>query len=239
MENNDQRQIHILLAEDDVNLSYLMVENLEAKGIKVTLAKTGKEGLAAIARCRFDLCIFDIMLPETDGLKLGEKLRSSHPATPFIFVTARMQEADKLSGFEAGADDYITKPFSFKELYYRIMVILKRMNLSVKPQEPEMVTVGDLVLYPHKRLLYVNGAEKKLSRREADVLSKLMQQAGNYVSRSEILKHVWGTDDYFAAKSMDVYITRIRKLLKDEPSLEIENLYGTGYRIRFNETVAN
>jgi DNA-binding response OmpR family regulator len=239
MENNDQRKIHILLVEDDVSLGYLMVENLEAKGVAVTLAKTGREGMDAIARNKFDLCIFDIMLPETDGLKLGARLRSSHPETPFIFVSARMQEADKLNGFEIGADDYITKPFSFKELYCRIMVILKRMNLTVKPQEPEQVVVGNLLLHPHERLLYVNGIEKKLSRREADVLSKLMQQSGNYVSRSEILKQVWGTDDYFTAKSMDVYITRIRKLLKEEPSLEIENLYGTGYRIRNNESAAS
>lgn len=238
MDNNEQRKIKILLVEDDVNLGYLMVENLEARGIEVTIAKTGREGMDAINKTRFDLCILDVMLPETDGFKLAGRLRSVQPSTPFIFVTARMQEADKLTGFETGADDYITKPFSFKELYYRIMVILKRLNLSVVPTAPNQLAVGNVVLHTQERTLLVNGTEKKLSRREADVLSRLMQKTGNYVSRSEILKQVWGNDDYFTAKSMDVYMTRLRKLLKDEPSLEIENLYGTGYRIRVADTGA-
>lgn len=238
MENSDQ-QIHILLVEDDVSLGYLMVENLQAKGMAVTLAKTGKEGMDAIKKSNFDLCILDIMLPEIDGLTIGLRLKSLHPATPFIFLSARMQEADRLCGFETGADDYLTKPFSFKELYYRIMVILKRRNIIVQACEPEQVSMGSVVLSPKERMLNVGGIEKKLSRREADVLSKLMQHAGSYVSRNEILKQVWGKDDYFSAKSMDVYITRIRRLLKEEPSLEIENLYGSGYRIRLNETKNN
>lgn len=232
---NSNRKIHILLVEDDVNLGYLMVENLQAKGMTVTLAKTGKEGIDAITQNKFDLCILDIMLPETDGFTIGARLKALHPNIPFIFLSARMQEADRLHGFETGADDYITKPFSFKELYYRIMVILKRMNITIEQSEPEQISVGDVTLNTQDRILNVNGYEKKLSRREADVLSRLMQNAGMYVSRSEILKQVWGNDDYFTAKSMDVYITRIRKLLKEAPSLEIENLYGSGYRIKQNE----
>lgn len=236
MEKINQEKIHILLVEDDVNLGYLMVENLQAKGIGVTLAKTGREGIEAITKGGFDLCILDIMLPEIDGFKIGTRLKSLHPAIPFIFLSARMLEADRINGFETGADDYVTKPFSFKELYYRILVILKRRNIAVLPAEPELVSVGNAVLNTKERMLSVNGLAKKLSRRESDVLSKLMQQPGNYVSRSEILKKVWGNDDYFSAKSMDVYITRIRKLLKDEPSIEIENLYGSGYRIRKSES---
>jgi DNA-binding response OmpR family regulator len=236
MEKTNQEKIHILLVEDDVNLGYLLVENLHAKGIDVTLAKTGREGIEAIMKGGFDLCILDVMLPEIDGFKLAARLRSLHPSIPFIFLSARMLEADRINGFETGADDYVTKPFSFKELFYRILVILKRRNIAILPADPMQVSAGNAVLNTKERILSVNGVAKKLSRREADVLSKLMQQPGKYVSRSEILKQVWGNDDYFTAKSMDVYLTRIRKLLKDDPSLEIENLYGSGYRIRTNES---
>lgn len=236
MGKNNLEKIRILLVEDDANLGYLLVENLRAKGMEVTHAQTGNEGMSAIQKSSFDLCILDIMLPEIDGLKLGAKLKFAYPSTPFIFLSARMQEQDRLTGFETGADDYVTKPFSFKELYYRIMVILKHKNIAAQPNEPEKVNMGTVTLSPKERILYINGLGKKLSRREADLLSKLMQNAGNYVSRCEILRQVWGNDSYFSAKSMDVYITRIRKLLKEEPSLEIENLYGSGYRIRLIET---
>ena len=232
----NQEKKRMLLVEDDINLGYLMVENLNARGIEVTLAQTGMQGIEAIKKGGFDLCILDIMLPEVDCFKLGTRLKSLHPSIPFLFLSARMLEADRINGFETGADDYIAKPFSFKELYYRILVILNRRNIAVLPAEPELVSVGNAVLNTKERVLSVNGLAKKLSRRETDVLSKLMQQPGNYVSRSEILKKVWGSDDNFSAKSMDVYLTRIRKLLKDEPSIEIENLYGSGYRIRKSES---
>ena len=234
MENADQKLVHILLVEDDINLGYLLVENLKMKGLEVTLAKTGREGMSAIGSQRFDMCILDIMIPDIDGLRLGAKLNKEYPDTPFIFLTARMQEADKLSGFETGADDYIIKPFSFKELYYRIMVVLKRRNIKTSSgqNDKKILTAGAVILNADDRILSVNGIERKLSQREANVLYQLMQHPGNYVSRSDILKNVWGNDDYFTAKSMDVYITRLRKLLKDDPTLEIENLYGSGYRIR-------
>jgi two-component system, OmpR family, response regulator len=229
------KPIHILLIEDDLNLGFLMVENLDAKGIKTTHAKTGKEGIAEIVKGDFDLCILDVMLPEVDGFALATRLRSSHPSIPFIFVTARLQDIDKINGFELGADDYVTKPFSFKELYYRIMVILKRRNNNILQQEPKEIAVGNIKLNNQERVLTVNGSDKKLSRREAALLSKLMQNWDNFVTRSEILKQIWGADDFFTAKSMDVYINRIRKLLKDEPSILIENLYGSGYKIGYSK----
>lgn len=225
------KPIHILLIEDDLNLGFLMVENFDAKGIRTTHAKTGKEGIDEIGKGGFDLCILDIMLPGIDGFALANRLRLLHPSIPFIFVTARQQDADKLNGFELGADDYVTKPFSFKELYYRVMVILKRVNQNLYPQEPDEIIIGNIKLNNRERILTVNGSDKKLSRREAALLSKLMQNKDNFVTRSEILKQIWGTDDFFTAKSMDVYINRIRKLLKEEPSLVIENLYGSGYKI--------
>lgn len=226
MENNS-----ILLAEDDVNLGYLMVENLKGRGFSVTLVKTGNAAIDALKKHRFCLCVLDIMLPGVDGFSIAHYLKQEYPALPFIFLTARSQEQDKLRGFEMGADDYVTKPFSFKELHYRIVAILRRAN-NATPVVSQTVSLAGLTLHPSERILEIAGSRKKLSQREASIVQLLMLHSGTYISRSEILKKIWGNDDYFAAKSMDVYITRIRKLLKDEPSIEVENLYGMGYRIK-------
>lgn len=238
MDSEIKGSVQILLVEDDINLSYLLEENLTAKGFSVALAKTGTAGLELSAKTDFDICILDIMLPELDGFTLAEMILQKQPHLPIIFLTARVLEKDKLHGFEIGADDYITKPFSFKELYARIMAILRRVNfIAPSYTENENLAIGSLILYPAQRMLSVNGLQRKLSQREAGLLHMLLLHNGKYVNRSEILKKVWGNDDYFTAKSMDVYITRIRKLIKDDPTLEVENLYGTGYRIRQN--VAN
>jgi two-component system, OmpR family, response regulator len=228
-----ENQIEILLVEDDVNLGYLLVENLTARKIKVTLAQSGKEGLAAIRRQPYDLCIFDIMLPEVDGFALSKTLTSTYPDTPFLFLTAKNQEQDKLEGFELGADDFITKPFSFKELLYRIQVALRRKHPATAKSKEEVFELGKLRFSPEQRILTIGGQARKLSQREAGLLNMLLFSCGQYITRSEILTRLWGNDDYFTAKSMDVYITRIRKLLKEDPCFELENLYGTGYRIRY------
>lgn len=221
----------ILLVEDDINLSYLLLENLRGKDFDVTLRQDGREALDAVKNARFDLCLIDVMLPEVDGFSVADALRRHAPGTPFIFLTARAQEQDKLHGFNLGADDYITKPFSFKELYCRMMVALRRKVNTDMPAEEHTIEAAALSLNIAQRMLTINGISKKLSYREAGLLQVLLEHKGRFVNRSEILKRIWGNDDYFTAKSMDVYLTRIRKLLKDAPDLEIENLYGTGYRI--------
>jgi len=225
---------NILLVEDDKNLGYLLRENLVAKGFRVQLAETGEQGLIELNNNDFDLCIFDVMLPQLDGFSLAGKLKQAHPDKPFIFLTARSVEKDKLHGFEIGADDYITKPFNFKELLYRINVILRRLSPALATTEPDKLVLGSLVFHPNQRKLQVGDEEKKLSQREAGLLHVLLQNQGEYIAKGEILKSVWGNDDYFTGKSMDVYITRIRKLLKADPLIEVENLYGTGYRIKYN-----
>ncbi len=233
MDNEIKGLVQILLVEDDINLGYLLQENLTAKGFLVAVARSGRLGLELAARTDFDMCLLDVMLPELDGFTLAQMLRQQHPSLPIIFLTARVQEKDKLHGFEIGADDYVTKPFSFKELHCRILAILRRVNfIAPGHEENENLSIGSLILYPSQRMLSVNGLQRKLSQRESGLLHMLLQHNGRYVNRSEILKKVWGNDDYFTAKSMDVYITRIRKLIKDDPTLEVENLYGTGYRIR-------
>lgn len=233
-----EKKIHILLVEDDVNLGYLIQENLQVKGFKATLAKTGVEALQLIETERFDLAIIDVMLPEVDGFTIARKLHEKNDLIPFIFVTARSQEKDRIHGFELGADDYITKPFSFKELHYRILVILRRMNINTSSVKEKLIELGHLVFNPLQRHLTIKGQTRKLSQREAGLINILLQNTGEYVTRSEILLKVWGNDDYFTAKSMDVYITRLRKFLKEDAGFEIENLYGTGYRIKYTEALS-
>jgi DNA-binding response OmpR family regulator len=222
----------ILVLEDDINLGYLLVENLSAKGFEVTLKQNGKAALESIRQYQYELCIIDIMLPEIDGFSVAETLRKECPGTPFIFLTALLQEQNKIKGFEIGADDYITKPFSFKELYYRVLVALRRKKELVTREADYVIEAHNLLLDPSSRMLTVNGQTKKLSYREAGLLQILLEHKGRYVNRSEILKRLWGNDDYFTGKSLDVYITRVRKLIKDSTALEIENLYGIGYRVK-------
>lgn len=225
---------HILLAEDDVNLSYLVIENLAAKGFEITHVQDGTAGIDAIGKDTFDLCIFDVMMPGVDGFSLAKTLVSHNKKIPFLFLTARGMEGDKLLGFEIGADDYITKPFSFKELFARIQVILRRKTTASTPGN-ELLELGNLSLKPDLRMLRILDTERKLSQRESELLAILLRNAGTYVPRAEILKYVWGNDDYFTTKSMDVYVTRLRKLLKEGSGIEIENLYGSGYRVRLTE----
>ena len=233
MLDNSTKKPYLLIIEDDINLGYLLKENLQSKGFEVQLEDAGNKGLKAIEKGGFDLCILDVMLPEVDGYKLATKLKQKHPAIPFLFLTARVLEHDKLHGFEIGADDYIVKPFGFKELYYRINVILRRHSKTdiIHELETKVLEFSKLSFNISQRTLMINGNARKLSQREGGILQKLLQHTGSYVTRSEILLSVWGNDDYFTAKSMEVYITSLRKILKDDPSIEIENLYGTGYRI--------
>lgn len=225
--------LQILLVEDDKNLGYLLKENLMTKGFGVTWIEAGDKVKTATNDSKYDLCIFDIMLPGIDGFTLAADYKLKFPNSPFIFLTARSVEQDKIRGFELGADDYITKPFSFKELYYRIRAILRRLGQSSHGLPFEPLSIGSVEFYPDRRILYINDNEKKLSQREAGLLHMLLQHKGNYVTRSELLKAVWGNDDYFTGKSMDVYITRVRKLLKEDEGIVIENLYGIGYRIKY------
>jgi len=227
--NNNSGKPCVLVVEDDMNLCYLLKENLLAKNFDVLVESSGERGLKAIETGGYDLCILDVMLPEIDGFKLAAKLKQQHSDIPFLFLTARALEHDKLHGFEIGADDYIVKPFGFKELFYRINVILRRHKTGVinPALENKTITFSNLAFNVSQRTLTINGHVKKLSQREGGILQKLLQYTGSYVTRSEILLSVWGNDDYFTAKSMDVYITRLRKILKDDPDIEIENLYGT------------
>lgn len=230
------KSTYILLVEDDVNLGYLLRENLADNGFIATIAPTGQRGVEAFRQARYDLCIFDVMLPGEDGFVVAEQLRAYSPETPFLFLTARIAEADRIHGFELGADDYVVKPFSFKELLLRIQVILRRHRQDGIAGRPPLLRLGSTELDVGERTLHSDGGRgRRLSQRETELLQILFEHAGAYVSRSIILRRLWGREDAYTARSMDVYLWRVRKIIKDDTRLEIENLYGTGYRIRLRE----
>lgn len=223
---------NILMVEDDINLGFLVKENLEAKGYAVQLCENGVDGLKAFKKDQFNLCILDVMMPLKDGFTLAKEIRGLDAQTPIIFLTAKALEKDKIEGFMLGGDDYITKPFSVKELMLRINAILKRTHKErSETSTGSKALIGKFTFDHTNRLLTIGATTKNLSTKEAELLKILSDNKNALVNRSVILTRVWGNDDFFIAKSMDVYLTRLRKLLRDDPAIEIQNLYGTGFKL--------
>jgi len=224
----------ILFVEDDANLGVLLKENLENKGFETVWMRNGKEGIDAFKRQQFNLCILDVMLPVKDGFTLSKEIRAVDNEVPIIFLTARSMHEDKVHGFETGADDYITKPFSTQELYLRINAILRR-TLNKASAQVKPVAVGKYCFDYTKMTLTIGDSVKRLSSKEADLIHILVQNRNELVPRPVILNKIWGNDDYFSAKSMDVYISKIRRLFKEDENIEILNAYGSGYKLIVNE----
>jgi len=220
----------ILLAEDDNNLGTLLSDYLEAKGYKVVHLTDGKKALDTFRTETFDLCLLDIMLPEIDGISLARKIRKIEQNIPFIFLTAKSLEKDKLEGFSAGADDYITKPFSMEELLYRIEAILRRTK-SYTEEEPDEYKLGKFTFYPLTQILDSDEGPQKLTTKESELLKLLCKNKNEVLERNYALRTIWVDDNYFNARSMDVYITKLRKYLKTDPSITILNVHGKGYRL--------
>jgi len=224
----------ILFVEDDPNLGLLLTENLNNKGFETVWCREGEEGLKAFKKQAFNLCILDVMMPVKDGFTMAREIRAIDKDIPVIFLTARGMYEDKIKGFEQGCDDYVTKPFNTQELYMRINAILKRTGMQ-KDTMPKVCQVGKLQFDYTKMTLKIGNAVKKLSSKEADLLHILIENKNELVKRNVILERVWESDDYFAAKSMDVYISKIRKLLREDPRVEILNAYGVGFKLIINE----
>jgi DNA-binding response OmpR family regulator len=220
----------ILLVEDDPSLGFVIQDNLSLKGYEVILCKDGEEGENSFMRNNFDLCILDVMLPKKDGFTLAKNIREKSSHVPILFLTAKSMVEDKLAGFQNGADDYITKPFNLEELVCRIEVFLRRTN-GVSGSEEKVIRIGDFEFDSSSLLLKNNSTEKTLTQKEAEVLKLLYQNRDRVLKREEILKHVWGDDDYFMGRSMDVFISKLRKYLKDDPSIQIVNYHGVGFRL--------
>lgn len=219
----------ILLVEDDPSLGYVIQDNLTLKGYQVTLCTDGQEGEDAFVQDHFDLCILDVMLPRKDGFSLARSIRQRSREVPIIFLTAKAMLEDKLNGFRTGADDYVTKPFSLEELLFRIEVFLRRTHDA--HISDKIINVGKFQFDPFSFTLTYDGQEKTLTQKEAEVLKLLYRNRNRVLKREEILTQVWGDDDYFMGRSMDVFISKLRKYLKTDPDIQIVNYHGVGFRL--------
>lgn len=227
----------ILLVEDDMNFGDVLRSYLEMHDYEVTLAKDGEAGLESFNKGEFDLCIFDVMMPKKDGFTLAENVREKDKDTPIIFLTAKTLKDDVLKGFKIGADDYITKPFNSEELLYRIQAILKRTQGKTDPREEiKEFDIGKYHFnYPLRILTYAGGTEEeekhKLSPKESQLLRMFAMYRNDVLPRSEALTKIWGEDNYFTARSMDVFVTKLRKYLKADDNIEIVNIHGNGFQL--------
>ena len=223
--------ISILLAEDDNNLGLLLRNYLTAKNYETALFINGNLAFEAFPTGSFGLCILDIMMPEMDGIMLAREIRRLNPDIPIIFLTAKNQKEDIIDGFKSGADDYITKPFSMEELLYRIEAIIRRTTSPAVNRKSECYTIGGYSFDSLKQMLVFNDQAIKLTTKESELLELLCRHANEILERNFALKTIWIDDNYFNARSMDVYITRLRKYLKKDSSVKILNVHGRGYKL--------
>lgn len=225
-----EEKVKILLCEDDENLGMLLREYLQAKGYDTVLCTDGEEGYREFLRTKFNLCVFDVMMPKKDGFTLAKEIRVTNTEVPIVFLTAKTLKEDIFEGFRIGADDYLTKPFSMEELTFRIEAILRRVQ-GKKNRERAHYTIGSFVFDTQKQTLTRNGEAKKLTTKESELLGLLCAHTNEILQRDYALKKIWIDDNYFNARSMDVYITKLRKHLKDDPDVEIINIHGKGYKL--------
>ena len=223
-------KLNILLCEDDENLGMLLREYLNAKGYAADLCPDGEEGYKAFLRNQYDLCVFDVMMPKKDGFTLTQEIRQINTDVPIIFLTAKTLKDDVLEGFKIGADDYLTKPFSMEELTFRIEAILRRVH-GKKNKETSTYKLGRFIFDSQKQLLTIEDHQTKLTTKESELLALLCAHTNEMLQREFALKTIWVDDNYFNARSMDVYITKLRKHLKEDPSVEIINIHGKGYKL--------
>lgn len=223
-------KLKILVCEDDENLGVLLSEFLEAKGYSTELCNDGEKGYKAFLKGKFDLCVLDVMMPKKDGFTLAKEIHNLNSEVPIIFLTAKALKEDVLEGFKIGADDYITKPFSMEELVFRITAILRRVK-GKRDKEITMYKLGKFTFDTQKQVLIADNKSQKLTTKESELLKLLCSHVNDVLERNYALKTIWVDDNYFNARSMDVYITKLRKLFKDDPNIEIINIHGKGYKL--------
>jgi two-component system, OmpR family, response regulator len=225
-----EEKLKLFLCEDDENLGMLLREYLQAKGFDTDLFPDGEAGYKGFVKEKYDLCVLDVMMPKKDGITLVKEIRAINSEIPIIFLTAKNMKEDILEGFKAGADDYITKPFSMEELVLRIEAIIRRVR-GKKVKEQQVYNFGNLKFDTQKQILTIGDQETKLTTKESELLALLCAHANQILERNHALKQIWVDDNYFNARSMDVYITKLRKLLKADPEIEIINIHGKGYKL--------
>ena len=221
----------ILLCEDDPNLGSLLREDVVAKDYEVDLMPDGELGYQAFVENEYDLCIFDVMMPNKDGFTLASDIRKKDTKVPIIFLTVKALKQDILEGFKIGADDYITKPFSMEELLFRIEAIMRRVNMQKLQLGTTEYKFGRFMFDYQKQILTFDEEKHKLTTKEAEMLRALLQNANQILERNAALKAIWGEVTYFNARSMDVYITKLRKILQQDPDISIVNIHGKGYKL--------
>ena len=220
----------ILLVEDDTNLGFVISDQLKSEGYQVSLCTNGMDGHMRFSENEFHMCIFDVMMPKKDGFTLAREIRTMNQDIPILFLTAKAMTEDKIAGFNAGGDDYLTKPFSFDELSVRVKALLKRVNIQDEPEQ-KIVHIGTYVFDTENFTLKHPEFEKTLTKKEAMVLKILCKFKNAVVPRENILTAVWGQDDYFAGRSMDVFITKLRKYFSMDPKIAISNIHGIGFKL--------
>lgn len=223
-------KVNILLVEDDLNLGIILSDQLKSDGYAVSLCNNGVEAMQHFNEDKFHLCIFDVMLPRKDGFTLTRDIRKTNTAIPILFLSARGMTEDKVEGFNAGGDDYLSKPFSIEELQLRIKALLKRVNIKVDEKEQTNYALGIFVFDTENQTLVLKDQVKTLTKKEVQILKLLFKYKNQVVSREVILNAVWGQNDYFMGRSLDVFITKLRKYLREDPKILISNIHGVGFK---------
>ena len=230
------QKIKILLAEDDSNLGNLLREYLEAKNYSTSWAKNGKEGFELFRKSPFDLCLLDVMMPLKDGFTLAKEIRAQNKTVPIVFLTAKSMKEDAIEGFTVGADDYITKPFSMEELLLRLNAILRRTQIqSTAENNTKQFEIGKYKFDYENQVLRSGTNEQSLTTKEAELLRLLCTHKNDVLDRNFALNAIWKDDNYFNSRSMDVFVSRLRKYLKDDPKVEIINIHGKGFKLLVNK----
>lgn len=230
--NDKSNKQKILLVEDDPNFGSILKSYLELSDYEVLLKQDGKQGLGCFTAYRFDICILDIMMPEMDGYTLAREIKKRNPKMPLIFLTAKTLKEDVIKGFQIGADDYLTKPFDSEVLLCKINAILRRNQEKTKPGE--VYTIGNFSFHSELRTLRIWDDTQTLSPKESCLLKMLCDAGDSVLTRKDALLRIWGNEDYFTTRSMDVFIARLRKYLKKDPSIEIVNIHGNGFRLNIS-----
>ncbi|MFH0866476.1 MAG: response regulator transcription factor [Bacteroidota bacterium] len=234
--NMTEKKAKILFVEDDVYLSFVTRDNLEIAGYEIILTDNGREAFDLFSENKVDICILDVMLVEMDGFTLARKIREVNKEVPILFLTAKSMKEDKIAGLKLGADDYITKPFSIEELIFKIEVFLKRSKISyTKVVEQSVISFNSFILDFDNLTLKNEKDRVRLTPKEAELLRYMILNKNNILKKEQILKEIWGNDDYYLSRSLDVFISRLRKYLKPDAAVSIENIHGVGFRLNCME----
>lgn len=224
-----KEKTNILLAEDDLNLGVLLVDFLETEGYVVKLCKDGEIALKAFQNQSFDICLLDVMMPNMDGFTLAKEIKLKNKNIPIIFITAKSLKEDKLIGYDLGADDYITKPFDEEELLWKIKAVIRRVPENKNNIKQDIISIGKYEFDFNNQSLTINGKTQRITEKESDILNYLSQHRNHVIKREAMLKELWGENDYFLGRSLDVFISKMRRYLKEDSTITIENVFGVGF----------